>query len=100
LFPRATASLASSNASNGVWSIAVSLPSRLPGFSSPRRSSQRHSEVSGRSSSRGASSRVRSSSSRSSPRIVRPAWRDAHVANVHQFAPGPVRSAVAAARRE
>ena len=31
----------------------------------------------------------------SSPRIVRPAWREAQVANVHQFAPEPLRSAIA-----
>ena len=44
--------------------------------------------------------RIRSSSSASSPRIVLPACLDAQVANVHQFAPTPVRRATACASRQ
>jgi len=40
-------------------------------------------------------SRLRNVSRRSSPRIVRPAWRDAQVAYVHQLAQRPTRSVIA-----
>ena len=53
-------------------------PSR--GSNSPRRSSARPSEAHGCSSCVPSRRRARSVSIRSSPRIVRPAWREAHVA--------------------
>jgi hypothetical protein len=31
---------------------------------------------------------------------VRPAWREAQVANVHQFAPAPLRAVISAASSE
>ena len=58
--------------------------------------------VNGQSDTRGCehceliASFIFSVSSMSSPRIVAPAWRDAHVANVHQLLHSPVRSATAA----
>ena len=70
------------------------------GWKRPRRSSRRHSVAIGCSSQRPCPSLRPSCSSRSSPRIVRPACREAQVAYVHQFAPSPLRAANAAARRE
>jgi len=44
-------------------------------------------------------SRLRNVSRRSSPRIVRPARRDAQVAYVHQLAQRPTRSVIALDKR-
>jgi transposase-like protein len=98
--PRATASLASSKASKGVWRSATSRPRRLSRRNRPRRTSARHSASTGCNSSASRPSSCSSPASRSSPRIVRPAWREAHVAKVHQFEHGSPRAAIAAASRE
>ena len=75
-------------------------PSRDVRSNSPRRSSQRPNDDNGCSSSRSRSSRSERKSIASSPRIVAPAWREAQVANVHQFAPCPLRAATSAASSE
>ncbi len=75
-------------------------PSRDVGFNSPRRSSQRPNESTGCSSERASPSRSSKKPIASSPRIVRPAWREAQVANVHQFAPVAPRAASSAASSE
>ena len=62
--------------------------------------SRRHIVAIGCSSQRPCLSLRSKSSRRSSPRIVRPACREAQVAYVHQFAPSPLRAANAAASPE
>ena len=89
-----------SSASKGVWSSPTRRPSRLVGSSRPRRSSQRQIDWIGCRNSARRPRRIRSSSSASSPRIVLPACLEAQVANVHQFAPTPVRRATACASRQ
>ena len=99
LLPRETASLARSSASKGVWSSPTIRPSRLLGSSSPRRSSQRQSDCTG-CRTRTAAEMYPQQRLVSSPRIVLPACLEAQVANVHQFAPIPVRRAIAGASRQ
>ena len=70
----------------------AAVPSRVPRSNSPRRTTARQNVAIGCSSSASRPSSSRSAWSMSSPRIVRPAWRDAQVANVHQLRRRPRRS--------